>query len=68
MENNIVLYSTGCPRCRVIEKKLDDAGVQYSKIEDVDLMISKGMMSAPMLEVNGETMDFAKAINWVNGR
>jgi len=49
-------------------KKLDNVGVKYTKIEDVGLMMAKGMMSAPMLEVNGEIMDFAKAINWVNGK
>ena len=64
-----MLYSTGCPRCRVLEKKLNDVGIRYSKVEDVDLMIANGMMSAPMLEVNGETMDFAKAMMWIqNGK
>ena len=66
MENKIVLYTTGCPKCRILGKKLDNVGVKYTKIEDVGLMMAKGMMSAPMLEVNGEIMDFAKAIDWVN--
>jgi len=66
LEDKIVLYSTGCPRCRVLEKKLDDAGIKYIRVEDVHLMIAKGMMAAPMLEVNEEIIDFARAIDWVN--
>lgn len=28
-------------------------------------MLSKGIKSAPILEVNGEVMDFNKAIKWI---
>ena len=66
MEDKIVLYTIGCPKCRVLEKKLEDAGVKYTKVEDIHLMMAKGMMSTPMLEANGDIMDFAEAINWVN--
>ena len=68
MEDKIVLYTTGCSKCRILKGKLDAAEIKYTQVEDVDLMIARGMMTAPMLEVNGEIMDFAKAINWVNGR
>ena len=27
-----ILYSTGCPKCRVLEKKLDKAGITYELI------------------------------------
>ena len=66
MEDKIVLYTIGCPKCRVLEKKLEDSGIKYTRVEDIHLMMAKGMMSAPMLEVNREIMDFAKAIDWVN--
>jgi hypothetical protein len=29
-------------------------------------MEEKGFMSAPMLEVDGDTMEFAKAVKWIN--
>lgn len=60
------LYSTGCPRCSVLEKKLEQKGVDYNKVTDVKLMLELGIKSAPVLEVNGERMDFSKAIAWVN--
>ncbi|MFA6728177.1 MAG: hypothetical protein WCS17_08190 [Prevotella sp.] len=68
MEDKIVLYSTGCPRCRMIEKKLDGAGVRYIRVEDIHLMIVKGMMSAPMLEVNEEIMNYEQASEWIENR
>ena len=61
---SIVLYSTNCPKCKVLEKKLDSIGVDYTIVTDEDLMISKGFSSAPMLEVDGNIMDFGNAVRW----
>lgn len=61
---SIVLYSTNCPKCKVLEKKLDSIGVDYTIVTDEDLMISKGFSSAPMLEVDGNVMDFGNAVRW----
>lgn len=65
MRKNIVLYSTGCPKCKVLKKKLDDAGVDYVVVSDVDEMLKLGMSSAPALGVGEELMDFAAAVNWI---
>lgn len=61
---SVVLYSTNCPKCKVLEKKLDSIGIDYTIITDEDLMISKGFSSAPMLEVDGDIMDFGNAVRW----
>ena len=67
MEETIILYSTNCSRCKVLEKKLDEKNITYTVNSDTDVMISKGFMSAPILEVNGEIMDFGKAVEWLRG-
>ena len=64
----VVLYTTGCPKCKVLEAKLNAADVKYSVITDVDVMLDKGMMSAPCLEVNNVIMDFSTANKWINER
>lgn len=64
----IVLYSTHCPKCNVLEKKLDNLGIKYDIVTDIDVMQEKGFMSAPMLEVDGNVMDFTKANSWVNNQ
>lgn len=61
----ITLYTTHCPKCSVLQKKLDAAKIDFNVCEDVDTMIAKGMLSAPYLEVDGEMMDFVKAVNWL---
>ena len=65
---NVVLYSTNCPKCRVLEMKLNSKGIAHSVVTDVDEMVAKGMTSAPALEVDGELMGFAEAMRWVSAR
>lgn len=62
----IVLYSTGCPRCKVLKKKLDEAKADYNIVSDVDQMLAMGLKEAPVLEVDGQRMEFAEAVKWVN--
>ena len=62
---DVTLYSIGCKKCKVLEKRLDEAGVKYTLVDDEDAMINKGFMSAPMLEVDGTVMDFGKAMKWL---
>lgn len=64
----VVLYSTGCPKCNVLEKKLSSEGIKYEIVNDADLMINKGFTSTPMLEVEGEVLDFKKAVDWINNK
>lgn len=63
---NVTLYSTHCPRCIVLEKKLNAKNINFKIVTDEDIIIEKGFMSVPMLEVDGSIYDFSKAIKWVN--
>ena len=66
--NKIILYSTNCPKCNILEAKLNQKNIVYEICTDIDIMESKGMMSAPALEVDGELMDFGAAVKWVNSQ
>lgn len=63
---NVILYSTNCPRCRVLETKLEQKGIDYHVVDDVDKMIDLGMTQVPELEVDGVRMNFSEAVKWVN--
>lgn len=63
---NVILYSTNCPRCKILKSKLDKKGITYSVVDDVDKMLSMGMTTMPVLEVDGVRMSFKEAINWIN--
>lgn len=63
----MILYTIGCPKCMVLEKKLDKKGIKYNKVESMSEILDTGIQSAPTLELdNGERLTFEKAIKWVN--
>lgn len=63
-----ILYSTNCPKCNILEKKLKSEGIEFEVVNDAQIMIDKGFEEAPQLEVDGKTMNFMEAINWINNR
>lgn len=62
----MVLYSTGCPRCKVLKSKLETKGIKFTENDSVDEMIELGITEAPMLSVEGKLLDFSAAVKWVN--
>ena len=64
----VTLYTTHCPKCNVLTAKLNEKGIQYEEVDDVNTLISKKIMTAPYLEVDGNLMDFVNAVNWVNAQ
>ena len=62
----IILYSTGCPRCGVLKKKLEQKGLDYQEVNSVDEMLSLGISQVPMLSIDGTLYDFSAANKWVN--
>jgi len=62
----ITLYTTHCPKCDILKKKLDSKNIKYKEISDIDIMIAKGFMSVPLLEVDGVIMNFLNANEWAD--
>ena len=65
MNSKIILYSTHCPRCNVLTKKLQQSGIPFEEINDDEAMRAKGFTDAPKLEVDGVVMDFKQAVQWI---
>jgi len=65
---NVILHSTGCPKCKVLKLKLDKKNIAYTENHDIDIedMKNRGFMSMPILQVDDEYMDFSNANNWIN--
>ena len=64
----ITLYSTGCPQCSTLKRKLDAAGIQYEVVSDQQVMMDLGFKTAPMLQVNDTYLNFSEAIKWLKER
>lgn len=68
MSEKIVLYTIDCPKCKILERKLKEADVEYEVVKDVDTMMSLGISSAPVLGVGENILNFNEAIGWVRNR
>lgn len=62
----VVLFSTGCPKCKVLERKLEDKGIVYTENNNTDDMKERGFTSVPILSVNGRLLNFYDANKWIN--
>lgn len=61
----VILYSTGCPKCRILETKLNEKDIEYKKNTDIEEMKELGFVSAPILVVDDKTLNFGDAIRWI---
>lgn len=62
----VTLYSTGCPRCKMLTMQLNNKKVEYNLVDDQGEIASRGIQTIPVLEVDGRLMKFPEALNWVN--
>lgn len=65
MMKKAILYSTGCPRCEILKKKLDAKGVPYTENRSTDDMEALGIEQVPVL---GVLHAFAEANEWINNQ
>ena len=70
----IIFYTTNCPRCQVLKKKMDSLGIEYTICNDVNKMEKLGIMTVPTLEIEEEMfdssmfttlLDFSQAVKWL---
>ena len=65
----ITIYTTQtCPKCQILKKKLADKGIEYKEFTDEAEMQRMGIMSVPVMDIDGKQMDFPEAIKYINER
>lgn len=64
--DGIILYSTGCPKCNILKKKLNEKKISYQENNSVDEMIELGIDFVPVLQVGNKQLSFTQAIKWIN--
>ena len=62
----LVLYTTHCPKCKVIESKLNAKKIEFDIVDDKSTLIEMGIVSVPVLEADGKKMGFLEANKYVN--
>ena len=65
--NKVILYTTHCPKCRILEKKLQDKKVEYDTVEDIEEMKKIGISTVPVLSVSDKgNLQYLDAVKFVN--
>lgn len=65
----IILYSQpGCPQCRMVHMLLDKKKIEYQEVQDVNLMLEKGIRHTPALEVDEKILQGKEMMDYINGR
>ena len=63
--DSITLFSTHCPKCLILDKKLKEKGITFNVITDMNTIIETGFKTVPLLKVDDKIMEFSEAIQWV---
>lgn len=66
--DKIVLYSTGCPKCKILVAKLDQLGVVYEVNSSIEDMHKIGISAVPVLEVGNRRYEFSEAVKLINSK
>ena len=64
--DKVILYSTGCPKCKILEAKLKEKHIDFEEFTDKDEMIAMGFKEVPWLKIDGKLLNFAEAVKWLN--
>ncbi len=62
----ITLYTTHCPQCSVLEKKLNQEELEFNIVEGEDEIRKLGFHTAPILVVDEKAMTFKQACDWID--
>lgn len=60
-----IVYSTGCPQCKVLIAKLKEKTIPYEVVSDIDVMIEKGIQSVPVIEYQEKLYPFIEALKLI---
>ena len=66
---NIKIYGTGCPKCQQLAKNVNvilaesDVSVTVEKVTDIDIIVDRGIMSTPALEIDGEIVAAGRVVS-----
>ena len=64
---NVILYTTNCPRCTILVDKLKEKNVRYTEFTDKNKMLEMGMDMMPVLQIGNKQYGFKEAMKIVGG-
>ena len=58
----VILYSTHCPMCMLVERQLQGKNIKYEKCDDIEKIKELGFSHVPILEIGGKLYTTTKEI------
>lgn len=62
---NVILYTTHCPMCLMLERKLKEKNINYIEVSNINEIKEAGIKNVPVLKVDNEMMDSYNAMQWI---
>lgn len=67
MKQEIKLYSLPtCGRCKILKQKMNEKEMSFIEIDNEQELESENIYTVPVLEVDGQRMNFTDANQWIN--
>lgn len=69
MENQVIFYTTHCPKCKALLTLMTVKKIEHTIVDDRDTVMKvaeeHGILSAPFASINGEIYDVKKLQQWI---
>ena len=62
----VKLYTTHCPKCKILEERLNEKKVKYEVIDNIEELQKMNFKSVPNLEIAGKIYNYLDSIRYLN--
>lgn len=62
----IKLYTNHCRKCEILTAKLQEKNISFEIEDNEDTLLALGFDFMPVLEIDGEKLNYLAAITYVN--
>lgn len=62
----IILYTVDCPKCKILEKKLNMNNITYDICKDTKIMTEKNIQKLPVLSIDEKLYSYKEAVDLIN--
>ena len=65
--NGIILYTLPtCGKCEILKTKMKNKKIKYSEISELEYLAANEIDTVPVLEIDGNRLNFVEANSWIN--
>lgn len=62
----VKLYTTHCPKCKILEERLNEKKIKYEIIDNIEELQKMNFKSVPNLEIDGKIYNYLDSIKYLN--